>query len=556
MKRIFTTCFALFLALNLMAVNVWDGSSEPWTNGSGTETDPYLIETTANLAYLAQMVNEGYQAQDMAVFRYTYFMMTDDFDLNNINWTPIGNVNMNMEGYYFAGIFDGWYHNIDHLKIQSNADVCGLFGGLGGEIEGNMHSNGMIMHLSVTNGNVTSTGMGAAGIVGAMADDAMVIQCSFSGTISVSNNGDFCGAGGIAAAAAEKSSIMECSYHGSIIAANGNFMGAAGAGGIVGIALGAAYIGDCYNAGNITGNAMMLSVAAGIVGATLQENEVSIWNCYNVGTVNAITKGGIFGMISPINPTKNETSLEVLNCYYLNTCGGTTNYGVSKTFAEMQTEEFKDLMNSISYAFVMDNGTNNGYPIHALTGMMLWDATEITDHSAKLSANLHEGNDDFVRAVFVYQEYDVNGTNEPIEVEVEADDYVEVVLEDLEPNTSYVFRIYTECADGHLVDGGVLGGYCRSFTTEEYDAVAIQEAPEIQVYPNPATDVVHIQGVDASEIQIFNALGQLVKTVCGTNEINVSDLTAGTYLLRISTDSASLRKAPIIICIPLGMLYR
>lgn len=119
------------LTFNLMAVNVWDGTSEPWINGSGTADDPYLIETAANLAYLAEKVNEGYEAQGMAVFRYTYFLMTDDLDLNHINWTPIGNVNM--EGYYFAGIFDGWYHNIDHLKIQSNADVCGLFAGLGGE---------------------------------------------------------------------------------------------------------------------------------------------------------------------------------------------------------------------------------------------------------------------------------------------------------------------------------------------------------------------------------------------------------------------------------------
>lgn len=534
MKKLFTLLGAIVLTCNLMAVNVWDGSSEPWTNGSGTQTDPYLIETASNLAYLAEKVNEGYQAQGMAVFRYTYFMMTDDFDLNNINWTPIGNVNMNMEGYYFAGIFDGWYHNIDHLRIQSNADVCGLFGGLGGEIEGNMVSNGMILHLSVTNANITSTGTGAAGIVGAMAGDAMVIQCSFSGTISVSNNGDFCGAGGIVAAAAEESRILECSYHGSITATNGNFMGAAGAGGIVGIAMGATSIGECYNAGNITGNAMMVSVAAGIVGATLEENEVAMWNCYNVGTVNALTKGGVFGMISPINPTKNETSLEIMNCYYLNTCGGTTNYGISKTSDEMKTEEFKDMLNAdIHFAFVMDNGTNNGYPIHALSGMMLWDAAEITDHSAKLSANLHEGNNDFVRAVFVCQKYDVNGTYEPFEVEVEADDYVEIVLEDLEPNTSYIFWIYAECADGHVVEGGVLGGYCRGFTTQEYDAVSSQESPEVQVYPNPAADLVHIDGIDAAEVQIYSVTGQLVKTVYSSNEIDVSDLPGGIYLLRI-----------------------
>ena len=541
----------LALTCNLMAINVWDGTSEPWVNGSGTETDPYLIETAANLAYLAEKVNEGYQAQGMAVFAETYFLMTDDLDLNNISWTPIGNVDMNMEGYFFAGIFDGWYHYIDHLRIQSNADVCGLFAGLGGRIKGNTVSNGIVKRLSVTNGNIISTGTGAAGIVGGVAGDGMVSECSFSGTITVNNNGSYCGAGGITALAAEHASITECSFHGSVSASNSNFMGAAGAGGIVGIAMDTAFINHCYNAATVAGNAMMASVAAGIVGATLQQNEVSIWNCYNVGTVNAITKGGILGMISPINPTKGETSVDVLNCYYLNTCGGTTNYGLSKTSAEMQTEEFVDLMNSLGYPFVMDNGTNNGYPIHALTGIMLWDAAEITDHSAKLSAYLHEGNDDFVKAVFVYQKYDVNGTYEPVEVEVEVDDYVEVVLEDLEPNTSYIFWIYTECSDGHIVDGGVLSGYCRGFTTEEFDAVAPQEVSEIQVYPNPAVDVIHIKGVEASEVQIYSVTGQRIKSVRIVNEIDVSDLTDGLYLLRIIDDDGrevSARCAHVSVC--------
>ena len=362
MKKLFMLMGAIALTCNMMAVNVWDGTSEPWTNGSGTADDPYLIETASNLAYLAEKVNEGYQAQGMAVFRYTYFLMTDDFDLNNINWTPIGNINMSMEGYYFAGVFDGWYHNIDHLHIQTNADVCGLFSGLGGEWDGTMaDSYGQIKHLSVTNGNVVSTGTGAAGIVGGVAGNATVVQCSFSGTVSVSNNGSFCGAGGIVAAAAENSKIEECSFSGSINATNnGGFTNAAGAGGIVGIAMNKATITECYNTGTINGTAMMMSVAAGILGATLQENEVTVERCYNVGTVNAMTKGGIFGMISPINPTKGETSLLVKDCFYLNTCGGTTNYGTSKTSSEMKTEEFKNQIDQSSHAYVMDNGTNNG----------------------------------------------------------------------------------------------------------------------------------------------------------------------------------------------------
>lgn len=531
MKQLFFTLITIFLASNLMAVNVWDGSSEPWTNGSGTESDPYLIETAANLAYLAEKVNEGYQAQGSAVFRHTYFLMTDDFDLNDINWTPIGNVNMNMEGYYFAGIFDAWYHNIDHLKIQSSADVCGLFGGLGGEWGGIIGENdfGQIRHLSVTNGNITSTGTGAGGIVGGMADNAMLFQCSFSGTITVSNNGSFCGVGGIVALAAENSVVEECSFSGSINATNnGGFTAAAGAGGIVGIAMNKAQIKECYNTATITANATFLSVAAGILGATLQENEVSIESCYNVGTLNASTKGGIFGMVSPINPTKGATSLSVTNCYFLNTCGGTTAYGTSMTSAEMQTEEFKNTVDYYAHAYVMDDGTNNGYPIHGLSDYKVWEASDITATSAKLSADIHQGNGHFAEAKFIYYDMDDGAINEMYNVIIDVEDHVELLIEDLIPDTLYGYSLSLKFDDGLFWVSSP-----RYFTTESNVAVPSFEAPAVLAYPNPATDIVNIQGVEASEIQVFNTLGQLVKTVKGSNEVNVSELPAGNYLLRI-----------------------
>lgn len=532
MKKLFTLISAIVLTCNLMAVNVWDGSSEPWTNGSGTADDPYLIETASNLAYLAEKVNEGYQAQGMAVFRYTYFLMTDDLDLNNINWTPIGNINMSMEGFYFAGVFDGWYHNIDHLRIQSNADVCGLFSGLGGEWDGTLaDSYGQIKHLSVTNGSVVSSGTGAAGIVGGMAGNATLVQCSYSGTVSVNNNGSYCGAGGIVAAAAESSKIEECSFSGSVSATNnGGFTNAAGAGGIVGIAMNKAYIQECYNTGTITASAMMMSVAAGILGATLQENEVSVERCYNVGTVNAITKGGIFGMVSPINPMKGEASINVENCFYLNTCGGTTNYGTSQTADQMRTEGFKDQLDQSTHAFVMDNGVNNGYPIHSLAGYKIWEATEVTYHSAKLSADIHEGNDHFAEAKFIYYDLDNGVINEMHFVEIDVEDHVEIDIDSLMPTTEYGFMLSLKFDDGVTWVGSP-----HYFTTEEYDAVASEKTPEVLVYPNPATDFIRIDGVEVSAVRIYNVSGQLLKTVKASNEIVVSDIPAGSYLLRITS---------------------
>lgn len=57
---------------------------------------------------------------------------------------------------------------------------------------------------------------------------------------------------------------------------------------------------------------------------------------------------------------------------------------------------------------------------------------------------------------------------------------------------------------------------------------------EIFIFPNPAKEKVMIEGVEATEVEVYNALGQRVKTVRGTNEIDLSGLVEGVYLVRIA----------------------
>lgn len=533
MKKIFTLLTAILLTINVFALDVWDGSSSPWTNGSGTSSDPYLIETAANLAYLAEKVNEGYQAQGMEVFAHTYFQMTDDLDLNNINWTPIGNVDYiggTLSGYYFAGYFDGWYHNIDHLKIQTSDNLTGLFAGLGGtQAPPPGGGGGMIMHLSVTNGNIISTGFGAGGIVGAIGGDSQVYQCSFSGTIQISNSDEFCGAGGIVGAVAENGGVSECSFHGSINATNNSFMGAAGAGGIAGMAINQASISGCYNTGTITSNALMFAVSAGILGATMDNANVSIYDSYNVGTLSGNTKGGIFGMISPINPFKGEAEINVSNSYYLNTCGGTTNYGTSMTSSQMQTEQFKNQIDMSAMKYVMDNGTNNGYPIHSLKGVKLYDASEITAHSAKLSADIHSGNITFSRVCFEISDMDMTFFKT---VDVGTDGYVETIVEDLADDTSYQY-----CMSVYH-DGSIFLVSNTFYFTTEFDGVDELQNTNISIYPNPTSDFINIDCKDVPwrvsiPINIYSLDGKLVKTVENANVVDVRDLDEGLYLINI-----------------------
>ncbi|MBQ8958008.1 MAG: T9SS type A sorting domain-containing protein [Bacteroidales bacterium] len=64
-------------------------------------------------------------------------------------------------------------------------------------------------------------------------------------------------------------------------------------------------------------------------------------------------------------------------------------------------------------------------------------------------------------------------------------------------------------------------------------------ASTITVYPNPTKEKVTVKGMKPAEIKVYNVHGQMVKAVRDSNEINVSDLPEGLYLLRISDKAVS-----------------
>ena len=77
----------------------------------------------------------------------------------------------------------------------------------------------------------------------------------------------------------------------------------------------------------------------------------------------------------------------------------------------------------------------------------------------------------------------------------------------------------------------VLTAYFLYTSVDEYDGKTLT------LYPNPATDMIRIEGLEGeNEISIYNALGLLVKTekMNGDQEIAIHNLPAGLYLLRIN----------------------
>ncbi len=160
-KKLFAAILTLCMIAQLFAVaitvnaaaDVWDGTvATAYASGTGTEADPYVITTGAELAYMAQQVNSG-------VDTAAYFKLGADIDLNNIEWTPIGKYVNNSSGY--TGTFDGAGHSVSNLTITGTADRVGLFGFTCAKNE----VAGEIKNLTVTNVNVSGTNY-VGGIVG------------------------------------------------------------------------------------------------------------------------------------------------------------------------------------------------------------------------------------------------------------------------------------------------------------------------------------------------------------------------------------------------------
>lgn len=101
--------------------------SANYDGGSGTQEDPYQINSVDSLLTFASNVNDGSQGGYAGVC----FKLTSDLDLSGVEWAPIGNMNdMETHSTLFLGSFDGDGHTISNLSYTSDTYNCGagLFG--------------------------------------------------------------------------------------------------------------------------------------------------------------------------------------------------------------------------------------------------------------------------------------------------------------------------------------------------------------------------------------------------------------------------------------------
>ena len=70
---------------------------------------------------------------------------------------------------------------------------------------------------------------------------------------------------------------------------------------------------------------------------------------------------------------------------------------------------------------------------------------------------------------------------------------------------------------------------------------------EVSVHPNPTNGNVCVDGTDVDEVNVYNALGQLLRTIQYSNEIDLRGLPQGTYILRITDKSGFVVTKKIVM---------
>lgn len=218
--------------------------------GNGTETEPYIIATAAQL-------------DEVRNFPSACFELSKDIDLssylnsNSSGWTPIKD---------FTGKFDGKKHTIKGLWISlSSISNVGLFANIQGSSDNKMAS---VSNLFV---NISKKGITGRSNVGGICGNLSygnIENCMVTGDII----GDEYVGGIVGGYNSNYSSISQCASSGNIIANSGSV------GGILANQYALCSIKNCYSIANVKAEGSYSSRVYGIGGSSE--------NCYFAGTVS------------------------------------------------------------------------------------------------------------------------------------------------------------------------------------------------------------------------------------------------------------------------------
>ena len=255
-----------------------------YASGTGTEADPYIIETVGQLKYMEKMTQE-----DKYFYNGKFFKLDNDLTING-EWTPIGT-----NDKPFRGTFDGNGHTIyGNLKFNNVAKngAVGLFGYAGNNaVIKNLNNRATITSTSDTNGNFTGA------IVGRAVNNLTMQNCSNYGVVK----GGTSFVGGLIGKV-------------DLTTKNQNYT---------------TIIEACHNEGNVTctyagEKTSSVGGIVGVVNGNVNADPVlEVKGCYNRNVILSSDKtgglysAGILGLVQ--NANKDATQVKVISCWVDNT---------------------------------------------------------------------------------------------------------------------------------------------------------------------------------------------------------------------------------------------
>ena len=75
----------------------------------------------------------------------------------------------------------------------------------------------------------------------------------------------------------------------------------------------------------------------------------------------------------------------------------------------------------------------------------------------------------------------------------------------------------------------------------------LSEKPLVRVYPNPTDGEMHIVGMEVAKVQVYNTIGQMVKTFGEGNDISLSGMPKGLYFLLVTDKSGNTAMTKSIV---------
>lgn len=338
----------------------WDGKADSgFDGGEGTESNPYKIATPGQLAYFRDtinntIINDGGKG--------VYYELTDDINLNNQEWTPIGIFSRYQPSggdtttFYeipFKGKFNGNKHIISNFKITDLAKgdsttVGSTCAGLFGQVS----ESGTIKNLGVENATITTQYQSNVGAV----------------------TGELRGS----------SSVHGCYVKNTIVKTTDTQSSSAVMGGMVGHMYNNASISNSY-VYNVTVHGARMSYTGGFAGY-VETNDAKIENCYaaNVGRDESDAKIDQFSLsFHPFAGIENRTPT-FTNCYstavfvrgYQNTTTLDTSAANECKSGEVQGNSNKEtIVNAFKSngTFTTNDAINAGYPSFA------WEKVTVVD---------------------------------------------------------------------------------------------------------------------------------------------------------------------------------